>query len=158
MSKKKPSDIELKFRCLIFLLKNRESRDFGYSRANIRIMGANTEATSDITVIIVFSEGPAVSLKGSPTVSPITAALWASEPFPPKAPASMYFLALSQAPPEFAMKSAKTIPVTMLPARNPAKDSFPRKNPVARGATIASMQGSINSFKAPLVAMSTHFA
>ena len=27
--------------------------------------------------------GPAVSLYGSPTVSPVTAALWASEPFPP---------------------------------------------------------------------------
>jgi hypothetical protein len=27
--------------------------------------------------------GPAVSLYGSPTVSPVTAALWASEPLPP---------------------------------------------------------------------------
>lgn len=37
--------------------------------------GANTSATNDITVIIVFNEGPAVSLNGSPTVSPVTAAL-----------------------------------------------------------------------------------
>src|SRR3989337_2711951 len=47
------------------------------------IRAANNEATSDITVIIVFNEGPAVSLKGSPTVSPTTAALCASEPLPP---------------------------------------------------------------------------
>lgn len=36
---------------------------------------AASEATKDTTVICVFIEGPAVSLKGSPTVSPITAAL-----------------------------------------------------------------------------------
>ena len=39
--------------------------------------------------------GPAVSLYGSPTVSPVTAALWASEPLPPQLPSSMYFFALS---------------------------------------------------------------
>ena len=31
----------------------------------------------------MLSEGPEVSFKGSPTVSPITAALCASEPFDP---------------------------------------------------------------------------
>lgn len=31
----------------------------------------------------MFIEGPDVSLKGSPTVSPTTAALCVSEPFPP---------------------------------------------------------------------------
>ncbi len=30
-----------------------------------------------------FTAGPAVSLYGSPTVSPVTEALWASEPLPP---------------------------------------------------------------------------
>lgn len=44
-------------------------------KANMTIRGANTEATSDMTVIIVLREGPAVSLNGSPTVSPTTAAL-----------------------------------------------------------------------------------
>ena len=43
--------------------------------------------------------GPAVSFVASPTVSPTTAALWASECLPPKWPLSMYFFALSQAPP-----------------------------------------------------------
>jgi hypothetical protein len=58
-----------------------------------------------ISLIRMFREGPEVSLSGSPTVSPITAALCASEPLPPMAracsvlPASRYFLALSHAPP-----------------------------------------------------------
>ena len=38
---------------------------------------AAREATRETTVICVLIEGPAVSLKGSPTVSPITAALCA---------------------------------------------------------------------------------
>ena len=42
-----------------------------------------SEATQETTVIWVLMDGPAVSLKGSPTVSPTTAALWASEPLPP---------------------------------------------------------------------------
>lgn len=40
----------------------------------------------------MFSDGPDVSLRGSPTVSPITAALWASDPFGPRV------LACSEAP------------------------------------------------------------
>ncbi len=54
--------------------------------------------------------GPAVSLNGSPTVSPITAAAWASEPLPPCAPSSTSFFALSQAPPEFASMTAMSTP------------------------------------------------
>ena len=37
--------------------------------------GANTRATTDISLIRMLIEGPAVSLKGSPTVSPTTDAL-----------------------------------------------------------------------------------
>ena len=36
---------------------------------------ASREETRDTTVICVLIDGPAVSLKGSPTVSPVTAAL-----------------------------------------------------------------------------------
>ena len=36
-----------------------------------------------ITLISGLRAGPAVSLNGSPTVSPMTAALCDSEPFPP---------------------------------------------------------------------------
>ncbi len=39
------------------------------------IIGAITSATTDINFINIFNDGPAVSLKGSPTVSPTTAAL-----------------------------------------------------------------------------------
>src|SRR5437870_589385 len=52
-----------------------------------------------ITSVIVLSSlistcrlGPAVSLNGSPTVSPTTAALCASDPLPPYCPVSMYFV------------------------------------------------------------------
>ena len=44
--------------------------------------------------------GPLVSLVGSPTVSPITPASCASDPFPPWFPSSIYFFALSAAPPK----------------------------------------------------------
>jgi hypothetical protein len=40
-------------------------------------------ATIDITLIKMFIDGPEVSLSGSPTVSPTTQALWASEFLPP---------------------------------------------------------------------------
>ena len=42
-------------------------------------IGAITRATTLISFIRMFSEGPAVSLKGSPTVSPTTAALCAGD-------------------------------------------------------------------------------
>jgi hypothetical protein len=40
-----------------------------------QIMDAITSATTAISLIRMFSEGPEVSLNGSPTVSPTTAAL-----------------------------------------------------------------------------------
>jgi len=55
------------------------------------MMGTKSDETRDITVINVFKEGPAVSLKGSPTVSPTTLALCASEPEPPNLPVSIYY-------------------------------------------------------------------
>jgi hypothetical protein len=53
------------------------------NNAYLAISGPNRLATKHITVMRVFKDGPAVSLNGSPTVSPTTAALCASEPFPP---------------------------------------------------------------------------
>jgi hypothetical protein len=53
----------------------------------------------------MLREGPLVSFNGSPTVSPITAALCSSlfffltSPLTTSYPDSMYFLALSHAPP-----------------------------------------------------------
>ncbi len=68
--------------------------------------GSISSDTRFITLINGLRAGPAVSLKGSPTVSPMTAALWDSEPLPPRLPSSMYFLALSQAPPAFDRNTA----------------------------------------------------
>lgn len=42
-----------------------------------------SNATMFKILIIGLIAGPAVSLYGSPTVSPVTAALWALDPFPP---------------------------------------------------------------------------
>ena len=63
------------------------------------MIGMIRMATMFATWIIGLMAGPAVSLNGSPTVSPVTDAAWASDPFPPNAPSSMSFFALSHAPP-----------------------------------------------------------
>src|ERR1700686_4641270 len=46
-------------------------------------MGAIRMAMILITLIMGLIAGPAVSLFGSPTVSPVTAAAWVSVPLPP---------------------------------------------------------------------------
>src|SRR5262249_25559213 len=66
--------------------------------------------TRFMTLISGLIDGPAVSLTGSPTVSPMTVAAWASEPLPPWWPSSTSFLALSQAPPELARNTAISAP------------------------------------------------
>ena len=52
------------------------------NNAYVKNNEAQSEEIKDITVIWVLIDGPAVSLNGSPTVSPITPALCAAEPFP----------------------------------------------------------------------------
>lgn len=47
--------------------------------------GAKTRDSTAMSLIKMLSDGPDVSLSGSPMVSPITAALWASEPLGPSA-------------------------------------------------------------------------
>jgi hypothetical protein len=54
--------------------------------------GANTSDSTAISLIRMLSDGPDVSLSGSPMVSPITAALCGSDPFGPRV------LACSEAP------------------------------------------------------------
>ncbi len=103
-------------------------------------------------------DGPLVSLNGSPTVSPTTAALCGSEPLPPWAPPSMYFLALSQAPPALAMKSASITPVTVAPASIPPSVSMPKSLPTSTGAITAVSPGTIISRRAARVEMSTQRA
>merc|ERR1719482_470788 len=82
----------------------------GYDRGTAT-SGPTTIVTVAMSFINTCREGPAVSLHGSPTVSPVTAALCASLPLPPKFPASTCFLALSQAPPPLFRKNATSIAV-----------------------------------------------
>lgn len=46
--------------------------------------GANTRDSTAISLMRMFNDGPEVSFKGSPIVSPITAALCGSDPLGPK--------------------------------------------------------------------------
>src|SRR5215212_8581479 len=87
------------------------------SSARATTVGAISTATRFITLIRGLRAGPAVSLNGSPTVSPITVALWGSEFLPPWWPSSTYFLALSQAPPDTDSMTASSWPVRIAPAR-----------------------------------------
>src|SRR5690606_31932607 len=121
-------------------------------------IGENTSDTIAMSLIKMLSEGPAVSLKGSPTVSPTTAAAWASVPLPPWWPSSTYFFALSQAPPELAIMMPSKTPLTVAPAKSPTNAALPKSSPRARGATTAKAPGTIISFRAALVLISTHFA
>ena len=103
--------------------------------ATLMIKGTISSETRLTTLIIGLRAGPAVSLSGSPTVSPMTLALCRSEPLPrlfsgSEGSASICFLALSQAPPALAIKTANSCPVTMMPARKPPSARTPIKNPI----------------------------
>src|SRR6478672_12030305 len=76
-------------------------------------------ATMFVILIIGLIAGPAVSLYGSPTVSPVIEAACASEPLPPYAPSSIDFFALSQAPPPEVIGIARKRPVTIVPISKP---------------------------------------
>jgi hypothetical protein len=130
---------------------------------SIPILWKNDPNTRDViadNLIRMLMLGPEVSFNGSPTVSPTTAALCASEcltkvyfPFEgsssPKTslawlvPASMYFLALSQAPPVFEKEIAIYTPLTMIPASNPETPCTPNNIPTIKGDPITSMPGAI---------------
>ena len=90
----------------------------------------------------MFKLGPLVSFNGSPTVSPITAALWIYEPFNTFypfytiIPASIYFLALSQAPPVLEADMAIWTPLTIAPGKKPKRAFGPKKNPSKNGVTV----------------------
>src|SRR5919197_6162156 len=94
----------------------------GPPSANDQVMiGMIRIATMLATLIMGLIAGPAVSLNGSPTVSPVTDAAWASEPLPPNAPSSISFFALSHAPPPAVMRTAKKNPTTITPMSRPPR-------------------------------------
>jgi len=69
-----------------------------------------------VNLITGFMATEEVSLKGSPTVSPTTVAAWSALPFSFSS-TSTIFLALSQAPPALAMKTAWYSPKTAIEIR-----------------------------------------
>src|SRR5690606_16434797 len=117
--------------------------------------GTKTKLKIAMSFIRMLSEGPDVSLNGSPTVSPTTAALCASEPLPPCAPVSMYCFALSQAPPELEDDRAMTTPQTSEPARRPASAGTPKRTPYTIGVPITRMPGAIILRRAAEVEIAT---
>ena len=121
----------------------------------VTMAGAMSTATRFITLISGLIAGPAVSLKGSPTVSPMIEASCAGEPLPPWLPSSTTFLALSQAPPELARKTAISAPQAIAPARKPASAPMPRPKPTTTGVSAASRPGVASSRRLSRVQMST---
>ena len=65
---------------------------------------------------------------------------------PPKLPASIYFLALSQAPPALDIITAIAKPEVKPPTNIPITAGTPNINPTTTGTTIASTEGTIISF------------
>ena len=111
----------------------------------------------------MFMEGPEVSLNGSPTVSPVTEALWASEPLYSilpliSTPFSKDFLALSQAPPALFWKMPIRTPETVIPANRPPNTSGPKAKPTIIGESRAIAPGATISLMEALVEISTHFS
>src|SRR5690606_34709133 len=101
--------------------------------------------------------GPAVSLYGSPTVSPVIDAACASVPLPPCAPSSISFFALSHAPPPAVMEIARKMPVTIVPTSSPPSITYDSA-PTMIGMAIGISAGTIIWRIALLVSRSTDAA
>lgn len=113
----------------------------------------------------MFKAGPEVSFNGSPTVSPTTAALCSLEPFfliipsdPVNYPDSMYFLALSQAPPALAEEIAIDTPEIKIPGNIPATAVGPKKIPIRKGVPRTIKAGKNISSKEDFVAILIHLS
>lgn len=102
-----------------------------------------------INFIRIFKEGPLVSLRGSPTVSPITEALCSSVPF--ILLDSKNFLALSQAPPLLAALTANYTELTIIPGNNPIKLLQPKNKPNTKGIPKTKIPGPIISLRLAFV-------
>ncbi len=116
-----------------------------------------------ISLIRMFKDGPEVSLRGSPTVSPMTAALCCSDffyltiPFwSLNLPDSMYFLVLSQAPPVLLIEVASWTPETKVPGNSPQSKSGWKKTPKKSGVRITKRPGGIISLKEAAVDTAMH--
>src|SRR5215831_3717921 len=136
------------------LNKIRATNDVRRVQPYLTISDTMSSATILMTLIIGLTAGPAVSLYGSPTVSPVTAALCVSVPFFPCS--SINFLALSHAPPPLVIEIATNNPVTMLPTSTPPSACGPRITPTRIGETTGINPGIIIFLMAACVTISTH--
>merc|ERR1712217_823264 len=113
-----------------------------------------TKLMMALNFITMLMAGPLVSLSGSPTVSPVTAFLCCSDPLVPVA--SMYFFALSQAPPVLLMLIAICTHETKAPVNKPAVQFFPKATPHTNGESITKRPGAIISLSEALVEILMH--
>merc|ERR1719356_1629330 len=114
-----------------------------------------------VSFMTMFNAGPEVSFKGSPTVSPVTEFLCASEPLTyslPRPPAEIYFFELSQAPPVLLMEIASCTLETKAPESKPAHAFFPKPSPATRGLKMTRAPGASISLSEASVEMRMHFS
>mmetsp|Transcript_17220 Transcript_17220/g.32717 ORF Transcript_17220/g.32717 Transcript_17220/m.32717 type:complete len:304 (+) Transcript_17220:690-1601(+) len=135
---------------------------FGSSPPFLVMRGAMTSETTLMSLMRMLREGPDVSLKGSPTVSPTTTALYSSvflgwSLLGCNMPLPTYFLALSHAPPALDIITANKNPEEIAPASKPRSIFGPTMRPTTMGQKIASTPGITISLTDSVVQMSTHF-
>ena len=135
--------------------------------------GAKTTERMAMSFIRMLSAGPDVSLSGSPTVSPVTAALKicdflvATLPLMTTsgsslamsssiAPFEMYFFALSHAPPVLEAEMAIWTPEAMPPASRPVTQRVPKQTPHTIGESITRAPGATISCSEASVEMEMH--
>ena len=109
-----------------------------------------TSDTTDIILIKISSEGPTVSLRGSPTVSPLLPHCVQENLFLPfNCTAFNVLLALSYAPPALPVKIASITAEAVEPIRIPPYKSGSKEEPQTTGTTMASIEGIFISLSAP---------
>mmetsp|Transcript_113849 Transcript_113849/g.219091 ORF Transcript_113849/g.219091 Transcript_113849/m.219091 type:complete len:268 (+) Transcript_113849:229-1032(+) len=118
--------------------------------------GAISSETIAISFSKISNEGPDVSLKGSPTVSPTTHALPCSVFLRPIF--SHSFLELSHAPPALPIKIASIAALPMVPASKPMRQRGPMRKPTESGVKTAYKPGAIISFTEERVEIITHWS
>merc|ERR1712066_1153140 len=112
---------------------------------NSAIAVPKTKLMMAVSFMTMFSAGPEVSFSGSPTVSPVTEFLCASEPFTnslPKPPAEMASCTLD----------------TKAPDKSPAQQFFPKPRPATSGLRITRAPGASISRSEASVEILMHFS
>mmetsp|Transcript_21032 Transcript_21032/g.52679 ORF Transcript_21032/g.52679 Transcript_21032/m.52679 type:complete len:322 (+) Transcript_21032:514-1479(+) len=116
--------------------------------------GLTVKAVMAMSLIRMFSAGPDVSLKGSPTVSATMHAFPMSCFLMPNF--SHNFFALSHAPPALAIAMPSRHPDAVDPASAPMRHRGPTRKPIVKGERIANKAGASISWIAARVAKATH--